>query len=48
MDEPSVPDDRPVTKEEEEAWQEFCMVMGDFIEECEKAKQAICQAKKAA
>jgi hypothetical protein len=34
-------DDRPATKEEEEAWQEFCMLMGDLIEKCEETKREL-------
>jgi hypothetical protein len=31
-------EDRPLTKEEEEALQEYCMIMGDFIDEMEALK----------
>jgi hypothetical protein len=31
-------EDRPLTKEEEEALQEYCMIMGDFIDEMESLK----------
>ena len=39
--EPETPDDRPATKEEEEAWGEFCMLMSDFVEECDKVKEEL-------